>query len=55
MNCRLFSQRDYYIIESRIVKLLLVNNPLSKNEILNSTVRLCGGIYSNTVDIYYFI
>ena len=28
MNCRLFSQRDYYIIESRIAKLLLVNNPL---------------------------
>ena len=28
---------------------------LSQNEILNSTVRLCGGIYSNTVDIYYFI
>ena len=27
----------------------------SQNEILNSTVRLCGGIYSNTVDIYYFI
>ena len=27
----------------------------AKNEILNSTVRLCGGIYSNTVDIYYFI
>jgi len=26
-----------------------------QNEILNSTVRLCGGIYSNTVDIYYFI
>ena len=25
----------------------------SQNEILNSTVRLCGGIYSNTVDIYY--
>ena len=28
---------------------------ISQNEILNSTVRLCGGIYSNTVDIYYFI
>ena len=28
---------------------------VTKNEILNSTVRLCGGIYSNTVDIYYFI
>ena len=27
----------------------------AQNEILNSTVRLCGGIYSNTVDIYYFI
>ena len=27
----------------------------TQNEILNSTVRLCGGIYSNTVDIYYFI
>ena len=32
-----------------------VSDILSQNEILNSTVRLCGGIYSNTVDIYYFI
>lgn len=33
----------------------IVFAPKSQNEILNSTVRLCGGIYSNTVDIYYFI
>ena len=41
----------FILIENRTVD----NFTYSQNEILNSTVRLCGGIYSNTVDIYYFI
>lgn len=40
--------------EENVIQKLLISI-FSQNEILNSTVRLCGGIYSNTVDIYYFI
>ena len=42
-----------YVIHQYNMQHPLIYKP--KNEILNSTVRLCGGIYSNTVDIYYFI
>ena len=54
-----YSNMDYPVNIHQIYEHLFYGQELSdnktKNEILNSTVRLCGGIYSNTVDIYYFI
>lgn len=46
---------DYYIRHQAEGIDIICSNIGPQNEILNSTVRLCGGIYSNTVDIYYFI